>query len=108
MTFQVDSPGTVLISTLLDILALDILGLDILGLDILGLDILGRFRGANVSGAWHTVNQSIINVRARAQSGRLYCARRFNFHTFPKFLCDCDATIPSQKSSQGRRGTWTR
>ena len=31
MTFQVDSPGTVLISTLLDILALDILGLDILG-----------------------------------------------------------------------------
>ena len=43
MTFQVDSPGTVLISTLLDILALDILGLDILGLDILGLDILGRF-----------------------------------------------------------------
>ena len=44
MTFQVDSPGTVLISTLLDILALDILGLDILGLDILGLDILGHFR----------------------------------------------------------------
>ena len=44
MTFQVDSPGTVLIRTLLDILALDILGLDILGLDILGLDILGRFR----------------------------------------------------------------
>ena len=43
MTFQVDSPGTVLVSTLLDILALDILGLDILGLDILGLDILGRF-----------------------------------------------------------------
>ena len=42
-TFQVDSPGTVQISTLLDILALDILGLDILGLDILGLDILGRF-----------------------------------------------------------------
>ena len=36
MTFQVDSPGTVLISTLLDILALDILALDILGLDILG------------------------------------------------------------------------
>ena len=31
MTFQVDSPGTVLISTLLDILALDILGLDFLG-----------------------------------------------------------------------------
>ena len=27
MTFQVDSPGTVLIITLLDILALDILGL---------------------------------------------------------------------------------
>ena len=44
MTFQVDSPGIVLVSTLLDILALDILGLDILGLDILGLDILGRFR----------------------------------------------------------------
>ena len=44
MRFQVDSPGTVLISTLLDILALDILGLDILGLDILGLDILGRFQ----------------------------------------------------------------
>ena len=43
MTFQVDSPGTVLISTLLDILALDISGLDILGLDISGLDILGRF-----------------------------------------------------------------
>ena len=43
MSFHVDSPGTVLISTLLDILALDILGLDILGLDILGLDILGRF-----------------------------------------------------------------
>ena len=36
MTFQVDSPGTVLISTLLDILALDILGLDISGLAILG------------------------------------------------------------------------
>ena len=32
LTFQVDSPGTVLISTLLDILALDILGLDILGM----------------------------------------------------------------------------
>ena len=44
MTFQVDSPGTFLIITLLDVLALDILGLDILGLDILGLDILGRFR----------------------------------------------------------------
>ena len=39
MTFQVDSPGTVLISTLLDILVLDILGLDILGLDILGWDV---------------------------------------------------------------------
>ena len=34
MSFQVDSPGTVLISILLDILALDNLKLDILGLDI--------------------------------------------------------------------------
>ena len=34
MSFQVDSPGTVLISILLDILALDNLRLDILGLDI--------------------------------------------------------------------------
>ena len=53
MTFQVDSPGTVLISTRLDILALDILGLDIMGLDILGLDILGRFRGNLANTAWY-------------------------------------------------------
>ena len=60
MTFQVDSPGTVLISTLLDILALDILGLDILGLDILGLDILGCFHTKNPmlkqASLWPTMN----------------------------------------------------
>ena len=51
MTFQVDSPGTVLISTLLDILALDILGLDILGLDILGRFLMyGDHRRRNFSG----------------------------------------------------------
>ena len=54
MTFQVDSPGTVLISTLLDILALDILGSDILGLDILGLDILGCFRQNRHGRRFHT------------------------------------------------------
>ena len=48
VVFQVDSPGTVPIITLLDILALDILGLDILGLDILGLDILGMIRKVDI------------------------------------------------------------
>ena len=35
---ELDSPGTVLISTLFDILALDILALDILEVDILGMN----------------------------------------------------------------------
>ena len=98
VTFQVDSPGTVLISTLLDILALDILGLDILGLDILGLDILGLdILGLDILGRFLHHLQHLAPIHATCGYNRYLLAySRILYSSARGILCICIFLVTSE------------